>query len=156
MIAASVCDVRRLARDMRPTLLDDLGLEAAIRRLLQDCRSGNGLICKLDWRLTQPERLDNYLETALFRIVQASLNNVVKHARAKIVQVTLLNSTDSLFLTIHDNGCGFAWQGNDKHHANAGLGLLGMRERAELLGGTFSIDSEVGQGTSIAVCIPLV
>jgi signal transduction histidine kinase len=151
-IAAGTLEgVRNLARELRPSVLDDLGLVAALERYISEYRQRHRLnvdiaVHGLKGRLPAP------VETALYRIVQESLTNIARHARASMVSVLLEQSPGSVRVIVEDNGCGFdPPSGNETHH----LGLYGMQERAELLGGTFMIESAQGSGTSIFVEVPL-
>jgi len=136
---------------LRPASLDELGLEAAVESLAERTASTEGLAVDLDLTLGD-ERLPRELESALYRLVQEALTNVGKHARAEHVQLRLLEADGTITLEVTDNGQGF-----DPLKGTAGYGLVGMRERVELLSGTLDIDSRPAGGTTIrAVChVPL-
>ena len=143
--------VRNLARELRPSVLDDLGLVAALERYISEYRQRHRLNVDVAVHGLK-ERLPAPVETALYRIVQESLTNIARHARASMVSVLLEQSPGSVRVIVEDNGCGFdPLSGNETHH----LGLYGRQERAELLGGTFMIESAQGSGTSIFVEVPL-
>jgi signal transduction histidine kinase len=147
-IAASVRDLRALAVELRPTALDDFGLGAALERLADTFGRRTGLA--IDLHVAGIEhRLPEATETALYRIVQESLNNVAKHAGAGRASVVLQGLGDRAVLVIEDDGRGF-----DPGGPSPGLGLVSMRERAELVGGTIRVDSRDGGGTTVAVEVP--
>jgi PAS domain S-box-containing protein len=143
--------VRRLARELRPGALDDLGLEAAIEWQAQDFEARTGIACHVHSRLGDV-KLPRPLATAFFRTFQESLTNVARHAHARRVEVFLQQKGGRLTLEVSDDGRGIS------EEAVAGaksLGLLGMRERARRLGGQFAISGAVGQGTMVTLSVPL-
>jgi PAS domain S-box-containing protein len=154
MLGQTVEEVQRIARNLRPSVLDELGLVPALRATCTEFAERTGVSLKLACkRLTA--RLPAEAELALYRILQKALENVEKHARARHVTVRLRQRT-FVQLTINDDGIGF----NPEHHAarrkgKGGLGLLSMRERATYVGGAFKIKSVRGAGTEIEVLIPL-
>ena len=141
---------RRIAADLRPLLLDDLGLLAAIEWLGPNFSQRTGVACTLladeDLELQEP------YATAVFRIVQEALANVAKHAGATEVAVVIGSLPGEITLSVRDNGKGFVTGMPRKPQS---LGLMGLHERAQLLNGRVSIDSAPGQGTSVGVTIPL-
>ncbi|MFQ6015861.1 MAG: GAF domain-containing protein [Anaerolineae bacterium] len=144
-----------LILDLRPAALDDLGLVPAIRWYVESHLEEKGIEVDLETKGIKA-RLPAKVETALFRVIQEALNNVVKHAKATHVKICL-EVENSLFKgTIEDDGRGFdveaVWQSEDK---TRGLGLLGMRERVTLCGGTLDIRSQPGQGTKLYVSVPI-
>lgn len=150
MIDASVASTRRIAADLRPLLLDDLGLAPAIEWLAQNFTQRYGIAC--DLQLDESLDLPEPWATGVFRIVQESLVNVAKHsgAAAAVVRVQLLGG--ELHLSVADDGRGF----DVSQPRSAGsLGLAGLRERAHLLKGTVSIESTPGQGTRVEARIPM-
>ncbi len=149
----ALADAKQLALGLRPSLLDDLGLAPAIERLSEEIRRHHGISVRTTVNLPVRKRLGEAVETAVFRICQESLNNVVKHSGATEARITLSNDTRSVTLEVGDNG-----RGMDRSRTTSSadhLGLLGMRERTSLLGGEFRVDSAPWQGTRIAVTIPL-
>lgn len=150
ILDASVAATRRIAADLRPLMLDDLGLVAAIQWLVQSFSQSTGVACEL--LVSEELELADPYATAVFRIVQESLANVAKHANATQASVIVERATDAIQLKVSDNGQGFAIEAPRRH---ASLGLMGLRERAELLKGTVKIDSQTGGGTRISVSIPL-
>lgn len=148
-------EVRLLARGLRPTVLDDLGLAPALERLAEDSRRAHRLEIEVHTEALGARRLPEEVETALFRIVQEALTNTAKHARARHVDVRVKRTEESVQLEVSDDGRGFALPtGPASIHADKQFGLSGMRERAALLNGTCTIDARIGQGTRIAVEIP--
>lgn len=140
---------RRLAGDLRPLVLDDLGLVAALEWLLAQARGR----ASIDGRLEvhgEPARLRDELATAVFRIAQESLTNVMRHADAKRVELLLDIGSEGLILHVRDDG-----RGIDRRAMRRGLGLLGIEERARLLGGRAVIADAPGGGTSVEVRLPL-
>jgi signal transduction histidine kinase len=150
LVVATLQDVRRLAVELRPKVLDDFGLVPALERLTQAFAEQTGLAVDFEAG-TMGERLPREVETAIFRIVQESLTNVVKHARADRVSVLLTRSDGRIKAVIEDDGVGFeASTGGD-----GGVGLIGMRERIELLNGTLRLESSATSGTTVAAEVPL-
>ncbi|MEP6706879.1 MAG: PAS domain S-box protein, partial [Pyrinomonadaceae bacterium] len=145
-------DVDYLAWEMRPTALDDLGLQAALSSYVQNWSKHFGVPVQLHASGMEQERSTPEMETALYRIAQETLNNVAKHAAAKSVAVVLERRADQVSLIIEDDGVGFDLQqvlaADDK-----GLGLIGMRERAALVGGLIEIESQPDAGTTVVVRI---
>ncbi|MHA1858762.1 MAG: sensor histidine kinase [Candidatus Thorarchaeota archaeon] len=148
-------DLRRLSYDLRPSILDSLGLVAAVDWLLQRLQHETAIRVAF-YTAGSPTRLDPLVETKSFRIVQEALNNVKRHSHATEVTVCLRFSPTSLIVKISDNGVGFAVDNVMLHAAQLGhLGLLGMRERAESMGGSLTITSTKTNGTGVCVRIPL-
>ena len=146
---STVAATRRIASDLRPLLLDDLGLVAACDWLVQNYNQRTGVPCRLrikgDLELVDPQA------TVVFRVLQESLTNAARHSAATEVDVTLERDAEAITVTVRDNGRGFL-----KHdlHIPGAYGLTGLRERATLLGGTVTIDSAPGEGTVIVVRLP--
>lgn len=150
-IDATIKSVRRIATDLRPTLLDDLGLGAAIEWLAADFSRKTGIDIVVDLAAADRARGDA-LVTALFRIVQECLTNVVRHAAATQVRISLLQIGATLELKVADNGKGLT---EVAASADGGYGLVGIRERAILLGANATFVSHPGAGTEIGIVIPL-
>ncbi len=144
--------VRQIATDLRPNLLDDMGLIAALEWQVEDFRARTGLSCRFDSTLdTAP--LGNDASIAIFRVLQEALTNIARHAGASRVDVTVEEDHRGWFvLRIHDNGRGIT--ASDLRQTQS-LGLVGMRERVHLLGGEFSIAGEPGKGTLLIVSVPM-
>lgn len=151
MIDYTVTATRRIAADLRPMMLDDLGLVAAIESLVDSFTQRSGVACQLSLDEGLPLEWPEPYATAVFRMVQESLANVLKHARASQVQVALGKAPDGIKLRVQDDGCGFLSAALRKPSS---LGLMGLRERAQLLGGSVTLHSTPGQGTSVEVYIP--
>ena len=147
---ACIRDIRRLIHDLRPVALDELGLVPALREHLARCEHEHGLT--VEFAADEGERLPASVETALFRIVQESVNNVLHHAQAQQVRVILRRGTSRVELHIADDGQGF-----DTLLPRSGrhVGLWSMRERVEQLGGQFEVHSAPGQGTTVTTVVPL-
>src|SRR5262249_5515015 len=131
---ATLQDVRRLAVELRPKALDDFGLVPALERLSETFAEQTGIAVDCE-PLLADERLPEDVETALYRIVQEALTNVVKHAQAGSVSVVLARKPTSVSAVVEDDGAGFDPTRTRDH----GLGLVGMRERVELLGGRLTV-----------------
>jgi signal transduction histidine kinase len=149
LVVATLQDVRRLAVELRPKALDDFGLAAALERLVNTFSESTGIAVELEASLGD-ERLPGEVETTLYRLVQESLTNVVKHARASRVSVILVRREEKVTALVEDDGGGFDPGAADED----GLGLLGMRERAALVDGRLVVESS-GSGTTVAVEVPL-
>ncbi len=150
MLDGSVAATRRIAADLRPLVLDDLGLVPAIEWLAQNFTQRFGVPCALD--VDEDMELHEPYATAVFRMVQESLANVAKHANASQVQVSVARAQGQVTLRVADNGAGFVPAAPRKPGS---LGLAGLRERAQLLKGTVRIDSTPGQGTVVQAHIPV-
>ncbi len=142
--------VRRLATELRPQILDDLGLRAGLEWLIQQACQRTGLRHELHWGLAEQD-LNDDARSALFRICQEALNNVIRHADATKVTIQMLTEKRQLRLRVVDDGLGFSV--SESHRF--GLGLLGIQERINLLGGTLAIDSKPGVGTRLVASAPL-
>lgn len=151
MLDQTVMTVRRIASELRPSMLDDMGLGAAIEWQLGEFTKRSGVNAKFENGVPE-ESIPGFVKTALFRIVQESLTNVARHANAEHVQVCLSITNDQLLLSIRDDGEGFDQL---KVVAKKTLGILGMKERATMLGGTYEIQHAPEKGTVVLVKIPL-
>jgi PAS domain S-box-containing protein len=150
MLDTAVASVRRIAADLRPLVLDDLGLVAAIEWAAQNFSQRTGVPC--DLQVDETLDLQEPHATGVFRIVQESLANVAKHARATRVQVELRPVGGQLLVRVQDDGIGFRPNAPRKPQS---LGLVGLRERAQLLHGELKVDSTLGAGTRVEARIPL-
>lgn len=144
--------LRTFTTDLRPPALDDLGVVATIRRLLDDLGARTGIHWDLEVRGTA-RRLPPDAELGLFRIAQEAVRNVERHAGARSVQVAMAFAEKSLALSVRDDGRGFALPHGI--HPTRGLGLIGMQERASLLGGSLEMQAAPGRGTTVTISIPL-
>ncbi len=148
--------VSELSLELRPSMLDDLGLTAAVRWYVERYAQRTGVVAEVMGDLEKGNRLPRELETACFRIVQEALTNVARHSRAKRVSVRLEESQQTLLLRIKDDGVGFNMDSSRSHAgSNATLGLLGMEERVQAVGGVIQINSQPSQGTEIVARFPL-
>ncbi|MBI2375682.1 MAG: HAMP domain-containing protein [Deltaproteobacteria bacterium] len=146
----AIDSVRRIASELRPPVLDRLGLAAAIDWLARDREAKSGLAIILNVKNVS-EPIDGLVSITVFRIVQEALTNVVRHAGATEVSVDLVGNETTLSLTIQDNGKGIEPAATEGPQS---LGILGMRERVHLLGGAFRMQGEPGNGTTIVVEVP--
>ncbi|MDP3596492.1 MAG: sensor histidine kinase [Nitrospirota bacterium] len=147
--------VRDLSLDLRPSLLDDLGLAPAVRWYVERQAQRAGLVAEVEAEHV-PQGLEPDLAVACFRIVQESITNILRHAKATTIHVDLRQTDQWLDLCVRDDGIGFSSRESSARAANRpSIGLLGMQERAQALGGTISIESLPGQGTEVHVRIPL-
>jgi signal transduction histidine kinase len=152
--ATSLTELQRLISDLRPSHLDDLGLSAAIRWYAGNLQERTGLNLKVD--VAGHEKLITpAAKTAIFRIVQEALNNIIKHAEAKNVNISLIFEAVDVRVRIKDDGSGFDIHAKKSQAGSRpSLGLVGMQERASLLNGTFFVASMLGQGTLVEVTVP--
>jgi len=150
-VDGTIRTVRRLATELRPGVLDALGLVAAMEWQAQEFQARTGIRCEFVSHVPDAE-LDREQSTALFRILQEALTNVARHAGASGVRTSLEGDADSLVLVVKDNGRGIAESEINSHKS---LGLLGIRERVHLLGGSVCIVGSTGSGTTVTVKIPL-
>lgn len=150
----ALTDVRRLSRGLRPSLLDDLGLAPALERLVEDVRVHSTIEVTLDTAAIAERRISDEVATAVFRIVQEALSNIIKHSQAKLATIRVRLANDQVHVEVTDDGCGMAPAILNAPPAGH-LGLRGMRERASLIGGRFSVDSSPGRGTRIDVALPI-
>jgi two-component system sensor histidine kinase DegS len=149
LVRESLADVRRIIFNLRPMALDDLGLVPTLKKYIEELTHKYDLI--VDFKTFGKERRpSSSMEVALFRLVQESLSNVIKHARASETQIKLEFQAERIYLVIKDDGVGF----NMKQKAREGFGILGMKERVKLLDGQFVIQSAPGQGTKLLLVIP--
>jgi two-component system, NarL family, sensor histidine kinase UhpB len=151
MLDDTLASVRRIASDLRPLMLDDLGLNAAIEWLAHEASRRMGI--PVHARLPSVEPLvDERVAIALYRMVQEALTNVARHAQAKNVEIGLRSQAGSLLLTVSDDGIGIA---ESAPRRSGSVGLLGVRERAQMLGGEVTIGPRRGGGTRLGVRVPL-
>jgi signal transduction histidine kinase len=150
LVAQSVDIVHRFARELRPSLLDDLGLIPALESFMKTFMDETGVRVTLK-AFAGIEECDNARRTALYRIAQEALNNVARHSGASAATVSIENLGSVIRMEISDNGQGFEMVENQTDMKSKRLGLLGMRERAEMVGGTFCVKSEPEKGTIVRV-----
>jgi signal transduction histidine kinase len=152
----AITEVQRISSNLRPSVLDDFGLVTALRMLSKDFEKLHGVRTSFRESSALPGAIDSNIEIALYRIAQEALSNTARHSRAGTAALNLERVDSSIQLTVSDDGTGF----NDSDAARArkeghGMGLMSMRERSELLGGSFRIASGSGTGTTVTVTIPL-
>jgi len=153
LVEQSVEIVHRFASDLRPVILDDIGLIPALKTCINSFSEVYGIEVKSSVSRSV-EELNNSALTTLYRIAQEALANIGRHSEASIVNFELRPNKSSFRMKITDNGQGFASPETTSARQSTRLGILGMRERAEMVGGTFQIESVVGKGTVILVKIP--
>jgi signal transduction histidine kinase len=152
-VEKAVSIVHQFARELRPAMLDDLGLIPTLRSYVEDLPKKRGRVIRLKAD-TRVERLDNDKRTVLYRIAQESLTNAIKHSHASIVDVCILNTETGVVLEVADNGVSFDVTRIVSNEWQDCLGLTGMRERVEMIGGRFAVVSTLGIGTTIRAEIP--
>jgi signal transduction histidine kinase len=148
LLRSSIGDARRVLAGLRPPILDEHGVAAAVGHLVDEARR-SGIEVEYAPQITS-ERLEPLLEGALFRIAQESLSNVRRHSGARRATVELVQSGERIDLVVRDWGCGFV----PERVAASRFGLCGIRKRAELLGGRATIESTPGEGTSVIAELP--
>ena len=151
MLNDSIKSIRRISAELRPSLLDDLGLIAALEWHIKEVGLKLGIQVKFSADMHEPDLSEN-TKTSLFRIVQESLTNIARHANAGSVAVSLHEKDNALILTIVDDGIGMDLQ---ELKNTKTMGIVGMRERALTMGGIFTVESSPGNGTMITVTVPL-
>jgi signal transduction histidine kinase len=154
LVEHSVNIVHRFARELRPTVLDDLGLIPALHTFMKGFRKQTGMRVSLS-AFAAVEQLTGERRTVLYRIAQEALNNVGRHSHASAVHVKIQEVDGAVSMTIKDDGAGFTLEDTLHSKKSKRLGLLGMRERLDMVGGKFSVTSVLGKGTTILAKIPL-
>jgi signal transduction histidine kinase len=149
VVAIAADEVQRIVRELRPSVLDDVGLPAALERYAEDLGQRTGLVLNLAIELND-QRLDPEIETVVYRVAQEALTNVVKYANATSVDLALHERGDVYVLSVTDDGEGFDLASQEE----TGLGIRGMRERADLVGGRLDVRSVAGQGASVTLEVP--
>lgn len=156
IVRNSLKDVRRIIYDLRPMSLDDLGLIPTVQRYTSKFMEETGMQVNVILHGNEKE-IDSIIEIAVFRIIQEALNNIRKHSKATLVDVKIEMTLNTLNVVIEDNGVGFDIREklSEKNSPESGFGLMGMRERTELLGGKINIKSSIGEGTKIIIMVPI-
>jgi two-component system, NarL family, sensor histidine kinase NreB len=147
--------VHHLAVELRPMLLDDLGLVAAVQKYIENYSKQYGTLVDIQFANLSRERFMPEIEITLYRILQETLTNIAKHAQASHIQISLKKQRNKLVLTVIDNGVGFDTAILENAHSDKCLGIHGMKERVALLRGEFEIESQIDKGTTIRVELPL-
>jgi signal transduction histidine kinase len=152
----AIAEMRRLIADLRPTTLDELGLGAALDALAERITTGDAIDVSIDIDLDceagrNDSRLLGEIEDTVFRLVQEALHNAVRHGKTDRARVEVSEDSEMLRVRVSDQGIGF-----DPSASTAGFGLIGMRERAELVGGTLEVRSAPGKGTTVTATVPAI
>lgn len=150
LVDEALASVKRIAQELRPEILDALGLGPAIAWQVSELQDRTGLSVSLSMPEALPE-LQEEMHIQVFRILQEALTNIMRHANAKNIEVIVQSSPNNLHLQVKDDGCGFDFRA----HEVSSLGLLGMRERARQVNATLKIQSEPGAGTQVSLVIPI-
>ncbi len=153
LVEESLDIVHQFARKLRPTVLDDLGLIPALHSYMKDFTERTGIHIHLTV-FAAVEKMESTKRTVLYRVAQAALTNVAQHAKATCVEVTIKKRAGAVCMEIHDDGKSFKVERVLFGKRNKRLGLIGMRERVEMVGGTFGIESAPGAGTTLRARIP--
>jgi signal transduction histidine kinase len=153
LVEKTVDSVHRFACELRPTVLDDLGLVPALHSFLKTFTKDTGVRAHLS-ASAGLEELSSAKRTALFRVAQEALVNVARHAKASRVDISILKRMNSVCMLVKDDGQAFDYERVWRTKRSEHLGLLGMRERVEMVGGDFTVDSAPGQGTTIKALLP--
>jgi signal transduction histidine kinase len=151
--ARALDEIRRIARGLRPVTLDELGLPAALERLAIEFAQTSGIAVDVHCSGLDGERLPRSVEIALYRIAQESLTNAGKHAAARTASIVVQRAPNRIILIVEDDGRGFD---PSTTPACGGFGLQGIRERVALLGGSVTVESVQGRGTTVFVGLPAV
>ena len=152
LMLEAIAETKGIMDDLRPSILDDIGLIPAIEKYLKRVRAEDCI--SISFEVGRPiPRLSSEIKTAVYRIVQESLSNIRKHAKATEVKVEIASRGNRFVAEVADNGQGFDMKTVDNGGAN--WGLIGMRERAEIIGGSLNIESTTGQGTKVHLEVPL-
>ena len=152
LIEVSIQSVRQISGELRPAVLDHLGLREAIQWEATKFEARTGIRCRMTWGL-KTEPADRARQLALYRILQEALTNVARHAHAGAVRINVRGGGRLVMLTIRDNGRGIT---KDQLSSVDSIGLLGMTERARLLGGRLTVAGSRGRGTTVTVTVPMI
>ena len=152
LVTTMIQSVKRIAVELRPGALDELGLVKTLQSEAREFKKHTGIPCTFETNLGKAT-IDRVVSVAIFRIAQAALTNVSRHAQASRAMIALMKRNDDLLLTVHDNGKGITKKSAHSHNS---LGIIGMRERALALDGTLTLRGSIGKGTTLTVRIPLV
>ena len=146
----TICnDVRNLSHDISPSDLKIVGFKNAVEDLAKNLSTQTTLYVDFS-SYHFPEKLDEDINTQLYRVVQEAFNNILKHANAKHIDLQLMGHHDSITISIEDDGNGF-----DTKHKKGGIGLKNMQSRIHQIGGSLSIDSQINKGTSLLITLPI-
>jgi len=145
-------EVRALSHSVHPSVLDDLGLDAALRRLAREASHGTGVDIDVNAE-SGPEPLPRNVGGVLYRVAQEAVRNAIRHAAPKRIRINLLRGPATITLEVHDDGRGFDLAAAERRRS--GMGLLSMRERTALIDGTVEIKTTAGGGTTVVATVPL-
>jgi two-component system sensor histidine kinase UhpB len=149
LVSGTIKNVQRISSDLRPGILDDLGLVSAVEWYCNEFEERSGIKCSL--KLDNSDYNDSQINLVFFRVLQETLTNVLRHASASFVKVNLRKSYKGITMTIHDNGVGIP---EEKINSNKSLGLISIRERVKQFNGKIDISSIKGNGTKLIVFMP--
>ena len=152
LVKTMVQSVKRIAVELRPGVLDELGLVKTLQSLAREFEGHTGIRCRVETNL-EKAKFDRVGSVALFRITQAALTNVARHAQASTATIALMKHDDDLMLSVKDNGKGIPKKSIQNRHS---LGIIGMRERALALDGTLTLQGSKENGTTLTIRIPLI
>ncbi|MBN1689228.1 MAG: sensor histidine kinase [Candidatus Omnitrophica bacterium] len=156
LVEKSMKTIHRFARELRPAVLDDMGLIPALKIHIKDFTKRTSIPIRFKvFTFSKIEELGSVQRTAFYRVAQEALRNVDKHANASLVKMSLQKRDGTIHMEIKDNGKSFSVERMLHAGRRKRLGLLGMRERMEMIGGNFSVDSKPGKGTTVRVYAPL-
>lgn len=154
-LETALTDIRILARGMRPALLDHCGLCAALDKHAEGFRQRTSIVLEMQVDSEAAKFIDPENLTHLFRLAQEALHNIEEHSGATRAWLAIVRNNGTMHLEVGDDGCGFTPERINKAQADGHLGLLGMRERAELLGGSFHLETAPAKGTTLRVAVPV-
>lgn len=152
-VASSMERMKKAIINLRPPQLDDVGLDAALRHLVDGVAESSSLEIDYRYKIEEEVKLSEDVKTVLFRTVQEALNNVVKHSKADKVKISLKQDADKILLLVEDNGIGYEEEGSKSADK---LGILGMKENISYIGGSMAIEGKRGKGTKIKVVCPII
>jgi two-component system sensor histidine kinase UhpB len=150
LVSATIKRVQKISSDLRPGILDDLGMNSAIEWFSGEFEKRSGLVCHLE--LEEIPDINSNIQLTLFRIVQEALTNIVRHANAKIIDIKTFLSRGKIYLKINDDGIGIS---KENMKSKKSLGLMGMKERLKQFNGTLEIISSENKGACLVICIPV-
>jgi signal transduction histidine kinase len=155
LVNESIQELKKLSTDVRPSILDDLGLVSALKGYIEKCRRSTGISIIFNENINGG-RLPTSVETNIYRVAQEAISNALKHSKADTLKITMRNENSELFFSIEDNGKGFEPEKYLKPRVDDNcLGIISMQERVALMDGDFHIKSEIGKGTIIEIRIPV-
>ncbi len=151
LVSGTIMDVQRISSDLRPGILDELGLVSAIEWYCDEFEKRSGIKCNL--KLDNSDYSDSQINLVFFRVLQETLTNVLRHAKASSVNIILHKSDRGITMSVKDNGIGITKEQIESYRS---LGLIGMRERVKQFNGTIDISSKTDKGTKLVIFIPFI